>query len=80
MKNKMDKKEINSIVEEIWRFYDKDKNGTLEGKELTKFFEDIFKISRDSIFMKDTKKIIEMIDLNSDGRLSKEELKKILSN
>lgn len=76
----MDRNEINNIIDEIWKFYDKNNNGTIEGKELKILFTDIFKISGDSIFISQQKKILEMIDLNNDGKLSKDELKQILSN
>lgn len=71
--------EFNSVFDH----YDKDKSGTIEGVELTALLRDICARegkAPNTTDMEDMKKsILDLVDINKDGKLSREELGMLLS-
>lgn len=58
-------------VEYLWKHYDNDKNGYLEGKELKDFLRDLCAV--DELKGKE-ETVKELIDSNGDGKLDFNEL------
>ena len=71
--------EIDEAIEAIFKVYDEDKNGTLDADEAKVFFDELFALVGDSIPPDAHPVIIEQIDANGDGQLSKDELKVIMT-
>ena len=71
--------EIVSNVNKIFKDYDKDGNGTLNRKEARLFIKDLFKMMGKPISSQGEIYVIEMLDQNNDGIISKAELIKMLS-
>lgn len=73
----MNENEVKRSFIEQFDKYDKDKNGLLDLDEVTKFFEDLLerrneKDKRDAREL--AKQLIRMIDINNDGKVSREEI------
>lgn len=70
--------ELDGLVDEIWKVYDRDGNGYLDTKEATAMFRDIYESRGEKLNAKELKRIMALVDANGDGRMDKSELKKIL--
>lgn len=70
--------EIDEAVDAIFKHYDTDQNGTLDVEEAKVFFTELFESVGDSIPKEAHPMIMEQIDANGDGELSREELKTIM--
>lgn len=67
---------IKAYVDQTFEKYDTDKSGTLDEKELTFFFNDLFKTlgMKDTVTKQQSLEAIKSIDQNSDGSVDKQEL------
>ena len=74
--NKLGKMSLTEEVEEVFRLYDTDGNGTLDVSEAAVFMDDWMKKNVRSGDVPEVK--FDDIDLNKDGVISKEELKQFL--
>lgn len=76
----MDDNKLRLYVDEIFLYYDKDNSGTLDPKELTNFFNEIFKKMNDSNYVNenDVLKAIKNLDEDFNGVANKEEIFKVL--
>ncbi|XP_030894074.1 calretinin [Leptonychotes weddellii] len=70
---------------EIWKHFDADGNGYIEGKELENFFQELEKARKGSGMMSKTdnfgekmKEFMQKYDKNSDGKIEMAELAQIL--
>ena len=78
-KNNEEKDEIDEAIEAIFSIYDTDGNGTLDADEAKIFFDELFALVGDSIPPDAHPVIIQQIDANGDGQLSKDELRTIMT-
>lgn len=62
------------LVENIWEKYDKDGSGELEVQECMKFLRDMAYLSKDPTLYTQGDKIIQRLDRDHSGSISKEEL------
>lgn len=65
------REEMMMLVEKIWKFYDRDHNGILEGNEYQKFLKELCKACKAIGFEKE---VAKLIDKNNDGKITKIEL------
>ncbi|XP_070575114.1 calretinin-like isoform X2 [Ptychodera flava] len=72
------KKEFNRVFDH----YDKDKNGKIEGAELSGFLKDLMEHEDEELDIKtledNVKALLEICDVNKDGTLQKDELRMVL--
>ncbi len=64
----------------IWSMYDKDASGELDRNELIKLFKDISKVVQDQTLINHMDQILQLIDKNGDGKLSKDEFLELFMN
>ena len=62
------------LVNQIWKSYDDDGNGTLEREESHNLLRDIATICDDQSILNQSEDILNLLDSDGDGKLSKEEL------
>ena len=74
-----DNAEIDEAIDAIFNHYDTDKNGTLDKEEAKVFFDELFNSMGDTIPPESHVVIINSIDENGDGEISREELKEIMT-
>jgi len=69
-------RQLRDAIDDIFRKYDKDSNGFLDFSEVKVIIMDAFKSmnAQRNISDSDVKKFLGIVDRNSDGRISKEEL------
>lgn len=67
---------VRKAVEEIYKQYDTDKSGFLEGNEIVSVVNDVFGClgQKKAVNNEDVKRIMQAIDTNNDGKISKDEL------
>lgn len=67
---------VRKAVEEIYKQYDTDKSGFLEGNEIVSVVNDVFFSlgQKKQVTNDDVKRIMQVIDTNNDGKISKDEL------
>ena len=67
---------VRKAVEEIYKQYDTDKSGFLEGEEVVKVINDVFFClgQKKQVNHEDIKRVMQAIDTNQDGKISKDEL------
>lgn len=67
---------LRNYIETVFNRYDTDRNGSLDVREMTLFFNDLFRTLEINITVtdKESMEAIRTIDQNSDGLVSKEEL------
>ncbi|XP_042196156.1 calbindin 2a isoform X2 [Callorhinchus milii] len=63
---------------EIWKHYDSDGNGYIEGKELENFIRELQRVRRGAKVEIHVKEFMEKYDKNADGRIEMAELAQIL--
>uniref|UniRef100_A0A3B4GCT2 Calbindin 2 n=1 Tax=Pundamilia nyererei TaxID=303518 RepID=A0A3B4GCT2_9CICH len=63
---------------DIWKHFDVDGNGYIEGKELENFFSELENARRGAGMVKKMKEFMASFDKNSDGRIEMSELAQIL--
>jgi len=70
-------------VEEAFRHYDRDGNGTIESEELSGFLKDLLSATHEAYTECDLQKykdvILQQWDVDHDGKINKDELKMLLS-
>jgi Ca2+-binding EF-hand superfamily protein len=68
--------QVRKAVEEIYKQYDTDKSGFLEGNEIVSVVNDVFFSlgNKKQVTNEDVKRIMQVIDTNNDGKISKDEL------
>lgn len=76
----MDKEELTKLIDMIWSMYDQDNSGELDRSEFAKLLKDISKIVQDQSLITHMEQILGIIDINGDGRLSKEEFLQLFLN
>jgi Ca2+-binding EF-hand superfamily protein len=65
---------LRNYIESVFNRYDTDRNGTLDSKEMTSFFNDLFRNLNINTIITEQQSLeaIKSIDQNSDGVVSKE--------
>lgn len=71
--------QVKGIVEKIWKAYDTDQSGVLEGAEADKFIADLFKEMGSNIDQKGKDAIRKYLDKDGSHTISKEELASLLT-
>lgn len=68
--------DLKAHIDSIFKKYDKDKNGTLDRKELSKFLTDLYKVTGidRKVTEKEASELIARVDVNSDGNMNKQEM------
>lgn len=76
MHKHLTEKHIRQAIDQIFVRYDKDRSGTLDLTEVKTIVEEAFKQTgtKKIIGDDDVKKFVSLVDANSDGIISKEEL------
>ena len=73
-------KEAKKLVNDIWCMYDRDNSGQLDRDECMQLFKDIAKVTNDFHFYEQRDKIIQALDKDGDGNLSRDELIDLILN
>ena len=71
---------IDHAVDKIFEGYDKDNSGTLDTTEAAAFVKDLFSHMGKDINSEGAKYAVQLIDDNSDGHITKDELKELLKS
>ena len=71
---------IDQAVNKLFEKYDADKSGWLEDGEITKIIQDVFSHLNEhrTLTNEDVKKVMVALDKNSDGKISKDELREMI--
>lgn len=76
MHKHLTEKHIRKAIDQIFVKYDKDRSGTLDLTEVKTIVEEAFRQTgtKKTIAEEDVKKFVSLVDANSDGIISKDEL------
>lgn len=66
--------EKEKVINDIWKIYDKDKNGLLDKSEVLRLLRDLTNNFDDDSIINQAENIINIIDQNGDGKITKKEL------
>lgn len=70
---------IDKMVEEMFKKYDLDQNGTLDPKELHKMLNEVYQaVGRPKTTVHEVKNILDQFDRNRDGGIDRKEMRAIL--
>lgn len=77
--NSYKEEDLEKAVEGVFNYYDKDKNGTLDIKEVTDLINDALKQMKQkkNVSQKEVDAFIGSVDEDKDGKIDKKELLKI---
>ena len=73
--NNFTKASSDELIDKIWQTYDTDNNDYLDLEEARELFTDLFAQNGQLLKNRDYKMIIQQIDNNGDGKISKEEMR-----
>jgi Ca2+-binding EF-hand superfamily protein len=75
----MNDKDLDHVVQHMFKKYDENKNGSLDVKEIEKFLNEAYaEVGRKPSNFSEAQDLVKMYDRNKDGTIDKKEFKEIL--